>query len=37
MYLEDKKKKEEEAKIAKEPIIEVKDKFGRVMEKIVAG
>jgi hypothetical protein len=37
MYLEDKKRKDEEAKMAKEPVIEVKDKFGRVMQKIVPG
>jgi hypothetical protein len=37
MYLEDKKRKDEEAKAAKEPVIEVKDKFGRVMQKIVPG
>jgi len=37
MYLENKKRKEEEAKLAKEPVIEVKDKFGRVMQKIIPG
>ena len=37
LYQEDLKQKQDAEKLAKEPVIEVKDKFGRVMQKLVSG